>query len=169
MTPPPEIAGCAPAPQVAANCVQTWAWYWVVYNRAMLQEVDGWYRVEDTPPSRVRSGLTDPHLAAVFFLFLFFQTKGWQDDGDFFGCCMRKGGEPRGSPSRSTGSRRWVASLRVLRFFAGEWTRFLSLPEACVIGIFLFFAVVRRLANPPVRRNTRRKQWRKQRETWAKR
>ena len=25
-----------------------------MYNRAMLQGVDGWYRVEDTPPSKVR-------------------------------------------------------------------------------------------------------------------
>lgn len=39
--------------QVANSCVQTWAWYWVVYNRAMLQGVDEWYRVEDTPASQV--------------------------------------------------------------------------------------------------------------------
>ncbi|CAM9502625.1 unnamed protein product [Scytosiphon promiscuus] len=42
---------------VATSCVQTWAWYWVVYNRAMLAEggVDAWYRVEDTPPRKVAS------------------------------------------------------------------------------------------------------------------
>eukprot|EP00903_Cladosiphon_okamuranus_P009662 g9193.t1 len=39
--------------RVATSCVQTWAWYWVVYNRAMMGEVDRWYRVEDTPPVKV--------------------------------------------------------------------------------------------------------------------
>ncbi|CAM9287428.1 unnamed protein product [Ectocarpus fasciculatus] len=39
--------------RVADSCVQTWAWYWVVYNRAMLQGVDKWYRVEDTPASQI--------------------------------------------------------------------------------------------------------------------
>ncbi|CAM9137186.1 unnamed protein product [Ectocarpus sp. 6 AP-2014] len=39
--------------RVASSCVQTWAWYWVVYNRAMLQGVDKWYRVEDTPASQI--------------------------------------------------------------------------------------------------------------------
>eukprot|EP00752_Nemacystus_decipiens_P001708 g1654.t1 len=39
--------------RAAGSCVQTWAWYWVVYNRAMMDEVDRWYRVEDTPPVKV--------------------------------------------------------------------------------------------------------------------
>ncbi|CAM9242511.1 unnamed protein product, partial [Hapterophycus canaliculatus] len=40
---------------VATSCVQTWAWYWVVYNRAMLSGggLDVSYRVEDTSPQKV--------------------------------------------------------------------------------------------------------------------
>ncbi|CAM9253070.1 unnamed protein product, partial [Laminaria digitata] len=41
--------------KVSASCLEIWGWYWVVYNRAMLQGVDGWYRVEDTTPSKVAS------------------------------------------------------------------------------------------------------------------
>lgn len=51
---PPLNAFSPGTPQVYDNCLEIWGWYWVIYNRAMLQEVDGWYRVEDTPPSKVR-------------------------------------------------------------------------------------------------------------------
>eukprot|EP00873_Tetraselmis_striata_P002390 jgi/Tetstr1/422654/TSEL_013459.t1 len=34
-------------------CAEFWGWYWVLYNRAMLPHVDGWFRVEDSPPCEV--------------------------------------------------------------------------------------------------------------------
>lgn len=41
--------------QAASTCVELWAWYWVVYNTAVMPKVDGFYRIEDTSPNEVRA------------------------------------------------------------------------------------------------------------------
>mmetsp|Transcript_13084 Transcript_13084/g.23316 ORF Transcript_13084/g.23316 Transcript_13084/m.23316 type:complete len:382 (-) Transcript_13084:52-1197(-) len=45
-----------------ASCTEFWGHYWLLYNRAMLPHVDGWYRVEHTPPCEVarQGGLLTP-------------------------------------------------------------------------------------------------------------